>query len=72
MNKSQLINEIASESGLSKADAARALSAATDAIASAIAGGDSVQLTKFGSFVVRDHTPQADAPIQIGASKISV
>ncbi|MCS5590555.1 MAG: HU family DNA-binding protein [Candidatus Thioglobus sp.] len=65
LNKLQLINEIASESDLSKADEARALNAATDAVASTISDGVSVQLTGFGPFVVRDHTAQTSASIQI-------
>ena len=77
MNKSELIDAVASEAGLSKADAARALNAATDAITSAMASGDSVQLTGFGSFVVRDRAartgrnPQTGEAIQIAASKVA-
>lgn len=77
MNKSELINIIASESGLSKANAARALDATTDAITSVMASGDSVQLTGFGSFIVRDRAaragrnPQTGAIIKISASKVA-
>jgi len=77
MNKSELIDAIASESGLSKADAARALNATTDAITGAMASGDGVQLTGFGSFVIRDRAarvgrnPQTGASIQIKASKLA-
>ena len=77
MNKSELIGVIASESGLSKADAARALNATTDAITNAMSSGDGVQLTGFGSFVVRDRAartgrnPQTGAAIQIAASKVA-
>jgi len=77
MNKSELIDAIASEAGLSKADAARALNAATDAITSAMASGNGVQLTGFGSFVVRDRAartgrnPQTGEAIQIAASKVA-
>ena len=53
MNKSDLIDAIASGANLSKADAGRALNAMTDAITSAMSNGDGVQLTGFGSFVVR-------------------
>ena len=44
MNKSELIDAIASGANLSKADAARALNATTGAITSAMASGDGVQL----------------------------
>ena len=77
MNKSELIDTIASEAGTSKADAARALNATTDAIISAMSSGDSVQLTGFGSFMVRDRAarigrnPQTGATIQIKASKVA-
>ncbi len=77
MNKSELIGAIASETNLSKADAARALNATTNAISNAMSKGDSVQLTGFGSFVVRDRAartgrnPQTGATIQISASKVA-
>ena len=76
MNKSKLIDTIASEAGISTADAARALNATTDAIINAMSSGDSVQLTGFGSFTVRDRAarigrnPQTGATIQIKASKV--
>ena len=53
MNKSDLVSAIADNSGLSKADAARALEATTSAISGALAKGDSVAITGFGSFLVR-------------------
>jgi DNA-binding protein HU-beta len=77
MNKSKLIDTIASEAGISIADAARALNATTDAIINAMSSGDSVQLTGFGSFMVRDRAarigrnPQTGATIQIKASKVA-
>ena len=77
MNKSKLIDTIASEAGISTADAARALNATTDAIINTMSSGDSVQLTGFGSFMVRDRAarigrnPQTGATIQIKASKIA-
>jgi DNA-binding protein HU-beta len=77
MNKSELIDAIAQESGLSKTDAASALNATTEAITKAMASGDGVQLTGFGSFVVRERAarsgrnPQTGATIQIAASKVA-
>ncbi|MCH9745656.1 MAG: HU family DNA-binding protein [Proteobacteria bacterium] len=77
MNKSELIDAIASAANISKADAGRALNATTDAITGAMSSGDSVQLTGFGSFVVRDRAartgrnPQTGATIQIKASKVA-
>jgi len=77
MNKTELIDAVASEANLSKADAGRALNAITGAITGAMASGDGVQLTGFGSFVVRDRAartgrnPQTGATIQIKASKVA-
>ena len=77
MNKSDLVEAIASSSGLSKVDAGRALSATTDAITSALSSGDSVAITGFGSFLVRDRAartgrnPQTGEAIQISASKVA-
>jgi DNA-binding protein HU-beta len=50
MNKTELIEKIATASNLSKADAGRALTATVDAIVAAVAGGDTVSLIGFGSF----------------------
>ena len=77
MNKSDLIDAIASGANLSKADAARALNATTGAISSALASGGGVQLTGFGSFVVRHRAartgrnPQTGASIHINASNVA-
>ena len=77
MNKSELIDVIASTTNLSKADAGRALNATTDAITSAMSSGDGVQLTGFGSFLVRSRAartgrnPQTGASIKIAASKVA-
>ena len=74
MNKSDLVSSIAYNSGLSKADAARALDATTSAISGAFAGGDSVAITGFGSFLVRasaariGRNQQTGTAIQISAS----
>ena len=74
MNKSDLVLAIANNSGLPKADAARALEATTSAITGALAKGDSVAVTGFGSFLVRvraarsGRNPQTGATIQIKAS----
>ncbi len=76
MNKTELIASVASKSGLSKADAARALDAVTNTIISSLSSNDSVVITGFGSFVVRNRAartgrnPQTGAMIQIKASKM--
>ena len=52
MNKGNLIDAIAASTGLSKADAGRAIDATTSAIAGELAGGGSVALVGFGTFSV--------------------
>ena len=76
MNKSDLVSAIADNSGLSKADASRALEATTSAISGVLASGDSVAISGFGSFMVRaraartGRNPQTGAAIQISASNV--
>lgn len=78
MNKSDLISAIADTSNLTKADASRALDSTTSAITKALASGDSVAITGFGSFLVRNRAartgrnPQTGATIQIKAAKVPV
>ncbi len=75
MNKTEVIDCIASESGLSKADAGRALEAFCKCVSGALKKGDSVQLVGFGTFGVRERSartgrnPQTGATINIKASK---
>lgn len=54
MNKNELIAQVASGAGLSKADAGRAVDAVTGAISSALAAGQAVRLVGFGTFSVVD------------------
>lgn len=76
MNKSDLINAVAENAGISKAAAGRAIDSMTTTITSALTSGDSVIITGFGSFLVRDRAartgrnPQTGEAIQIKASKI--
>jgi len=50
MNKSELVDKIVQETGLSKTDAEQALSVTLDTIVKAVAKGDSVTLIGFGTF----------------------
>ncbi len=74
MNKSELIDAIADSAGLTKADAGRALDAATDSIAKALQQGNTVSLVGFGTFTVRHRAarsgrnPRTGETIQIKAS----
>jgi DNA-binding protein HU-beta len=74
MNKSELIDAIAADSGLSKADAGRALDAFTGAITGALKKGGSVSMVGFGTFSVKaraartGRNPRTGETIQIKAS----
>ena len=74
MNKSELIDAIAASSGLSKADAGRALDGFTSAITNALKGGDSVSMIGFGTFSVKHRearsgrNPRTGETIRIKAS----
>jgi DNA-binding protein HU-beta len=50
MTKNDLIHDIADRAGLTRADAARALTATLEAISEALVQGDKVTLPGFGSF----------------------
>ena len=52
MNKAELIEAMASESGLTKADAKKALDAFIKSTTGALKGSDRVALVGFGSFSV--------------------
>lgn len=52
MNKQDLIASVADSSGLTKADASKAVEATFDAITSALKGGREVRLVGFGTFSV--------------------
>jgi DNA-binding protein HU-beta len=75
MNKSELIDAVASATELSRADATRATDAVLDSIISTLSNGDQVTLVGFGTFSVRERAaragrnPQTGETIQIKASK---
>jgi len=76
MNKTELIDAMASGAGISKADAKKALNAAIDAITAALKDGDRVALVGFGTFSVstraarKGRNPQTGAEIEIPAKKV--
>jgi len=53
MNKTELINAIAFNTGLSRKDSEKALTATLGAVTDALAAGDKVQIVGFGIFDVR-------------------
>ena len=75
MNKNDLVAAVAGSSGLSKADAAKAVDGVFDSITSALQGGSEVRLVGFGTFSVSDRkattgrNPRTGEAIQIPASK---
>ena len=75
MNKSELVDRIASATDTSKADAAASLDATVDAIVEAVAAGDTVKIPGFGNFDVRENAarkgrnPATGEEMDIAASK---
>ena len=76
MKKTELIAAVAEQSGLSKKDAEKALNATIDTIIKAVAEGDKIQLTGFGTFEQRQRNartgcdPRTGNTIEIPASKV--
>ena len=76
MKKTDLIHAIAEQSGLSKKDAEKALNATIDTIIKAVAEGEKIQLTGFGTFEKRQRNartgvdPRTGNTIEIPASKV--
>ena len=54
MTKTELISTVASQAGLSKKDAEKAVSSTLEAISAALSKGEKVQLVGFGTFEVRE------------------
>ncbi len=52
MNKNDLVAAVADASGISKADAGKAVEATFDAVTKALKKGDEVRLVGFGTFAV--------------------
>ena len=77
MNKTELINHIADEADISKAAAARALDAVTDAITRTLKKGETVALIGFGTFSVskrkarEGRNPKTGEAIKIAACKVA-
>ena len=77
MNKSELIEKIAANAGLTKADSKKALDATLVAIKDALAAGEKVALVGFGTFAVSERparegiNPATKEKIQIAAKKVA-
>lgn len=76
MNKSELIDAIAQESGLTKTDAGKALDAFTTVVKNTLRDGGDITLVGFGSFTVAERAerqglnPKTKEPITIPAAKV--
>lgn len=77
MNKSELIDAIASQSGLTKANSSKALEAIMSSIQGALKKNDSVQLIGFGTFSVDERAaregrnPRTGETMKIAAKKVA-
>ncbi len=75
MNKNDLVAHVADTTGLSKADAAKAVEAVFDGITDSLKSGDEVRLVGFGTFLVsgraasEGRNPRTGEKIAIPASK---
>lgn len=75
MNKNDLVAAVAEATGLSKADANKAVDAVFDGITGALKKGDEVRLVGFGTFGVAERAasegrnPRTGEKITIAASK---
>ncbi|MDX2469803.1 MAG: HU family DNA-binding protein [SAR324 cluster bacterium] len=77
VTKSDLIDQIAEQTNITKAAAGKALEAVTGGISSALTEGKSVTLVGFGTFSVADRAardgrnPKTGEPIKIPAAKVA-
>ena len=76
MNRGEFVAAISEQSGLTKADADRAIEAMFKVVKKTLKSGDSISLVGFGTFVVRKRAartgrnPRTGATIKIKASKV--
>jgi DNA-binding protein HU-beta len=76
MSKAELVEQIASQTGMTKADAERAVNAFINVVTSALKEGDDVTLVGFGTFSTGDRAerqgrnPQTGESITISAKKV--
>ena len=75
MNKNDLVSAVASNTGMSKADSAKAVEGVFDAISGALSSGGDVRIVGFGTFSVANRkattgrNPRTGQAIQIPASR---
>ena len=77
MNKAELVQKLADDAGISKAQANAALDSFTEAVTKTLKGGDKVTLVGFGTFSVSKRqarigrNPQTGEAIKIKAKKVA-
>ncbi|MCD7753215.1 MAG: HU family DNA-binding protein [Clostridiales bacterium] len=75
MNKTELIQQTAAQTGLSRKDTETALNAAINLMTNALSQGEKVQLVGFGTFETRErppHTarnPKTMEQVEVGATR---
>ena len=75
MNKNDLVSAVASSTGMSKADSAKAVEGVFDAISGALSSGGDVRIVGFGTFSVANRkattgrNPRTGEAINIPASR---
>ena len=76
MNKAELINAIADETGLSKKDTEATINSFVNVVTNALENKDKVQLIGFGTFETRERAaktgrnPQTGAELKIAAATV--
>ena len=76
MNKTELIAAVSESAGLTKKDTERVINAVIDAITDALAKGDKVQISGFGTFEIKDRearvgrNPHTKEAIEIPATRV--
>jgi DNA-binding protein HU-beta len=76
MTKNEFVDQVASNSGLGKGEAGKAVDAVLDTIQETLSRGGEVNFTGFGKFSVADRSarqgvnPQTGEKIQIAASRV--
>ncbi len=77
MNKAELIEEVASQTGLAKRTSGKAVDAVVSAISDCLSRGEKATLVGFGTFGVRQRkarigrNPQTGAALQIPAKRVA-
>ena len=76
MTKNEFVDQVASNSGLGKGEAGKAVDAVLDTIQETLSRGGEINFTGFGKFSVADRSarqgvnPQTGEKIQIAASRV--